>query len=371
MADPHKNFAYSTILTAPSPATTGTSLTVGDGQGALFPPVPFNATIWPTAAQPLSTTAEIVQVTAILDDTFTIVRAMEGSTARTVVIGDQIAATITNATLTAAENVFSTWSPYYMGSAQSGVQTLASTTDATGTGWMFVFPVTVPGYMQFNQIVLANQLSVVTNTSNTSLKNTYYSKFGIYSMNANTLSLISSNSFSIEETITSQNMSWNYPTSTATSGYGYGGFPGGSFTSTGGWNSYLVGTRAIGLQFGGNMTLSGGVYWLGLLSQRSTSHSSTAGLSNLGIVGQIANALNSNGTVSGLLKIGLAASDWNTANTHLTNWWGHHVMGLVTATSLTNFSGASVPASIHISAFGGVAASQTGSILPTITFVST
>jgi hypothetical protein len=99
MADRHKNFAYSLVATAPSPATSGTSLVVSAGQGALFPAPPFNLTIWPTAVQPLSTNAEIVRVTAVSTDTFTIVRATEGTSARTVVVGDQVAATITAKTL--------------------------------------------------------------------------------------------------------------------------------------------------------------------------------------------------------------------------------------------------------------------------------
>jgi hypothetical protein len=64
-----------------------------------FPAVPFNATVWPTGAAPTPANAEIVRVTARTTDTMTIVRAQEGSTARSIVIGDQIAATITKKTL--------------------------------------------------------------------------------------------------------------------------------------------------------------------------------------------------------------------------------------------------------------------------------
>lgn len=95
MADASLNFSYSLVATAPSPATSGTSLVVTAGQGALFPAVPFNATIWPTGVQPLTTNAEIVRVTARSTDTLTIIRAQESSSARTVIVGDQIAATIT------------------------------------------------------------------------------------------------------------------------------------------------------------------------------------------------------------------------------------------------------------------------------------
>lgn len=104
MADAHKNFAYSTVATAPSPATSGLSLVVASGDGAKMPsPAPFNATIWPTGVQPTSANAEIVTVSGVSGDTLTIVRAQEGSAARTVIVGDQIAATITAKTLTDAE----------------------------------------------------------------------------------------------------------------------------------------------------------------------------------------------------------------------------------------------------------------------------
>ena len=103
MADSHKNFAYSTVATAPSPADTGTSLIVQAGKGTIFPAVPFNVTVWPTQVQPLTTNAEIVRVTAISTDTFTIIRAQESSIARSIVVGDQIAATITTKTLTDSE----------------------------------------------------------------------------------------------------------------------------------------------------------------------------------------------------------------------------------------------------------------------------
>lgn len=100
MPDAYANFALSLVATAPSPATTGTSLVVTTGQGAWFPTPPFNATIWPAGVLPTPANAEIVRVTAVAGNTFTIARAQEGSTARTVIVGDQIAATITARTMT-------------------------------------------------------------------------------------------------------------------------------------------------------------------------------------------------------------------------------------------------------------------------------
>lgn len=90
MPDAHKNFAYSTIAVAPSPASSGTSLQVQGGDGARFATPPFNAIVCPAGLQPLPSNAEIVRVTGIATDTFTIVRTQEGTSARTIVVGDQI-----------------------------------------------------------------------------------------------------------------------------------------------------------------------------------------------------------------------------------------------------------------------------------------
>jgi hypothetical protein len=102
MPDFHKNFAYSTVAVAPTPAVSGSSLTVGNG--SLFPAPPFNVTVWPIGAMPLSTNAEIVRVTAIVGNVFTILRSQEGSNARAIIVGDQIAETITAKALTDIEN---------------------------------------------------------------------------------------------------------------------------------------------------------------------------------------------------------------------------------------------------------------------------
>lgn len=105
MRDSHKNFSYSAVATAPSPAVSGTSLIVTAGDGVKFPTPPFNATVWPVGLVPIATNAEIIRVTALATDTLTIARSQEGSSARTIVTGDQIAATITAKTLTDAEDL--------------------------------------------------------------------------------------------------------------------------------------------------------------------------------------------------------------------------------------------------------------------------
>ncbi len=370
MADDHKNFSYSTIVTAPSPAASGTSLTVVMEQARLFPDVPFNATVWPTGTQPLSTNAEIIRVTDRTDNVFTIERAQEGTSARTILVGDQIAATLTVKSLTDAEASMVTYAPYILQSgAASVLQTLASASGQSATASMYVFPITIPERLQFNQLFIGNSLTIVTSANTAS--NSYYSLFGLYSMNANTLSLISSNSFSIGETLRSVSATWNYPTTTATSGYGYGNFPAGNLTATAQRASYVTGSRIIGLQFGDNMTITGGVYWLGLLSLRSTGSNSQHGISHAGIIGHAIQPPNLVGTVSGLNPMGIAATNWSLSNSHVTGWWGRHIVGFVTATSITNQAGTAIPSAITLSALGGIAAASTATVLPAVTFVST
>jgi hypothetical protein len=103
MADAHTNFSYSTVATAPSPAISGTTLSFATGEGALMPTTPFNMTVWPAGVQALASNAEIIRVTNLVGDDVTMLREQEGSTARAILVGDQIAATITAKTLTDAE----------------------------------------------------------------------------------------------------------------------------------------------------------------------------------------------------------------------------------------------------------------------------
>lgn len=103
--DAHSNLAYSTVATAPSPATSGTSLVVAAGQGSRFPSPPFNLLVWPIGLLATPATAEIVRVTGRAGDTLTISRAQEGTTARTIVVGDQVAATVTAKSLTDIESL--------------------------------------------------------------------------------------------------------------------------------------------------------------------------------------------------------------------------------------------------------------------------
>ncbi len=106
--DNHANLAASTIATAPSPATSGTTLTVATGTGALFPTAPFNCTIWPTGAQATAANSEIIRVTSKgSGDNWTIQRTQESTSARAIIVGDQIANTISVKVITDIEGIAS------------------------------------------------------------------------------------------------------------------------------------------------------------------------------------------------------------------------------------------------------------------------
>ncbi len=92
--DAFNNHAIGTLASGISSAAT--SLSVGSGEGARFPAVPFNATIWNATDYTnvsdarWAGAAEIVRVTAISTDALTIVRAQEGTTARNFNTGGKI-----------------------------------------------------------------------------------------------------------------------------------------------------------------------------------------------------------------------------------------------------------------------------------------
>src|SRR5262249_38750448 len=86
----------------PVPASSGLSLTVVSASTFTGTP-PFNCTVWPAGTFALASNAEIVRVTAIVGNVFTIVRAQESSSARAIIAGDEIGNTITAKLLTDIE----------------------------------------------------------------------------------------------------------------------------------------------------------------------------------------------------------------------------------------------------------------------------
>lgn len=123
----HPILAQSTVATAPSPATSGTSVVVAAGEGALFGTGPFQILIWPAGAAATKANAEIATCSSRSTDTFTIVRAQEGTTARSVTVGDQIAAIITGKHFTDIEAASNG-----LNSATTTVNVSAATAPSTG-----------------------------------------------------------------------------------------------------------------------------------------------------------------------------------------------------------------------------------------------
>lgn len=101
--DAHTNLASGLVSVAPSSPTAGTSVTIIKDSGATLPATPFNATVAPVATLPTAAVAEIWRVTNVVGNVWTIVRAQEGTTARTVLVGDQVFVGVTAKTLTDIE----------------------------------------------------------------------------------------------------------------------------------------------------------------------------------------------------------------------------------------------------------------------------
>lgn len=85
-----KDYATSTILTPPSPATSGTTIVLQAGHGARFPAVPFMVTAHPPAELPTLDNAEKLEVTAKSTDTLTVLRAQGDTTAKAIEAGWRI-----------------------------------------------------------------------------------------------------------------------------------------------------------------------------------------------------------------------------------------------------------------------------------------
>jgi len=98
--DPVSNLLSSTVLTAPDPATTGTSLQVQAADADDFPDPAtygdYNLVVHPAGYEPSRSNAEMVRVTAKSGGgVLTITREQEGTTARTIVDGDEVSMNIT------------------------------------------------------------------------------------------------------------------------------------------------------------------------------------------------------------------------------------------------------------------------------------
>ena len=89
-----------TTTLASSITNVATSLTVASGKGALFPTITGTDYTMCTLQNTAGTTTEIVKVTARTTDTFTIVRAQEGTTASAFASGDKFELRVTAGEMT-------------------------------------------------------------------------------------------------------------------------------------------------------------------------------------------------------------------------------------------------------------------------------
>jgi len=234
----------------------------------------------------------------------------------------------------------STYSPYFPASTSS--QTHGAM--GTSTARALVFPVPVYQDVAFNALRIIQSASYVTST--VSGRQTITSAYGIYSNNGGTLSLISSGSHSIAMTVSSVSATISLPTSSNSAGYTYGSV---SITATAQGQSLIgtAGNRVADLVFGNTLSLSPGIYWVGV-HQRQSSSSANVGISTA-LVGNAMNA------TSGVGPMGSSTAAFtNNSAYHL----GAH--GFYTATSTT------LPSAMSLT---GV--SNAVNVMPMITLLST
>lgn len=258
--------------------------------------------------------------------------------------------TITASVAAGGGQVISSFAPYLP--ASTGSQTLGAM--GTSTASAFFFPVSVESSLNFNALRLAVSFSSFA-SSTISGNKTITSAYGIYSNNGNTLSVISSSSFSLAMTGSSVSGTVSLPTATATTGYGYGTI---SASTTAQLNSFFgsAAVRRFDLQFGNTMSLAPGMYWIGIHKRESTS-SANIGIQSAALAG---NVIVSNAS---LANFGSASSAQTSVFNLRAPYFG---FGPYTSTGSAGYSGTTLPSSVFVS---GIA--QTGTVLPFMTFIST
>jgi hypothetical protein len=147
----------------------------------------------------------------------------------------------------------------------------------TSSASLFLYPFFLDNYVAFNAIRMLQTHSLVSSTI--SGQQTISSRWGIFTLNVETLSLLTSFSLSQAWTQSSVSGTVSFATTTLTSGYGYGT----SSFSTTALGQSLFGTafpRIVDLVLSSSaLTFSPGRYWLGLLQVQSSS-SANIGLSS-------------------------------------------------------------------------------------------
>ncbi len=130
-----KDYATSTVLTAPSPADSGTSIVVQSGHGARFPAAPFYVTVHPPSEFPTLDNAEKLLVSSKSTDTFTIARGEADTDPKMIEAGWRIsnALFLDDIPDTFDDLVDGTTNKAFTGTEKtklSGIETAADVTDA-------------------------------------------------------------------------------------------------------------------------------------------------------------------------------------------------------------------------------------------------
>lgn len=195
-----KDLAASFVATAPSPATSGTSLVVTAATGANFPTAPFYVTATPLGSLSTPTTSEILLVTAVSTDTFTITRAQKSTTAKSIAVGwvitngiytADVFSTITfgelmSGTVNGTNKVFTTSSPATSIEVfKNGVRMRDGGNDYTVTNSTTITFVTAPAsgaillanYIIGNQVMISGSNSLVTDQTPTGTVNSANTTF--------------------------------------------------------------------------------------------------------------------------------------------------------------------------------------------------
>lgn len=243
-------------------------------------------------------------------------------------------------------NPMATYVPYWPASTSTQTYGGLGTTSASA----FVYPIQIYQDITFNHLKFMYSASLATGTG--SANQNIRSMFGIFTNNAGTLSALSTGSFSLALTVTSVSGTISFPSSTNSAGYTYGTT---TWTTTAQGQSF-VGTgqnRVADLVFGGNMTLTPGLYWLGVMQTQGTTNTSI-GLST-GMVGVVMNSTSNMG------YMGQAFSNVSTLTAlHL----GAH--GVYSSTGSAGYGGTTLPTSMFLTGF-----SNSLQMMPLLTFMST
>lgn len=158
MSNNFANLSTGTVASAPSPATTGTTIGLNSGEGARMPTTPFFATAHPADEVPTFDNAEIIKVTAVNSNTLTVTRAQKSTSAKSIALGWRISASIyaedmtpdlSGSSITELSDVYSSTSP------TDGQALIYDTTN----GWQAE---TLPGG---GDLLAANNLSDISNAS--------------------------------------------------------------------------------------------------------------------------------------------------------------------------------------------------------------